>query len=229
MKFGLRKLVMLVCVILIIPFGMLLLSIAQNHTNSDQQSTSQIWSQDAAMPLIELPTVGNDQSYNLNEQYDNLALNSCGIQDESSALQIELNQYEASDSQGFNPLKDQDIHFATLVDDKQVISIDVTENGFSVPMMVLQRGIVAEINFKGLSLDYCNHEIILSLDSVIRELKSGDNIISITPEVDFSFQCWNGMYYGYVSVVNDLGQVDLTQLKDAYNVFQVNMISGTTN
>lgn len=161
------------------------------------------------------------------DPFDNFTLNASDGKVISNTLQEELDQYEESDVQGFNTLKDQDIVFATIEGIQQIVTISVDENGFSAPMVVLQKGLTAEINFKVLKLDYCNQKVFISSNPEERALKEGDNIISITPSSDFSYQCWTGIHYGYVAVVDDIKQYDLTQLKDIYNAFEANIISAS--
>lgn len=168
-----------------------------------------------------------DSNMSFNEQINDSNYNSCGAFVLNDNIQSELDRYEEMDARGFYTLKDEDILYATVLNGMQEVTLTIDTNGFSNSMIVLQKGLPATINFKGLVLDYCNHKMLLSQELI--ELKEGDNIIQITPTEDISFKCWLEIHYGYIALVDDINDIDTSYLRDTFSVYEADIISGLSN
>lgn len=105
------------------------------------------------------------------------------------------------------------IGVASIVDGVQKVSVDVTEAGYSPAVLVMQRGVPAQWNFRAVGLNEENYRFIVTAYQANLELGEGDNTISFVPSFDFTFDNWQNTLHGYVKVVEDLNAVDLPQIR----------------
>ena len=113
-----------------------------------------------------------------------------------------------------------DLHIAKIKDGVQEVSITVNDQGYAPAAVVLQRGVKARLVFIPEKLNSCNYAVYFPEYQAQLDMSKGQTetpLIDVTR--DFTFQCWMGMLHGYVKVVDDLNNVNLTEIKkeiDAY-------------
>ncbi|MCX7922270.1 MAG: sulfite exporter TauE/SafE family protein [Clostridia bacterium] len=107
-----------------------------------------------------------------------------------------------------------DMQIAQVKDGIQEITIKVNDEGYSPAVVVVQKGVKAKIKFDTEKLNSCNNVVVfpeyrgqLNLDGGKKETPY------ITPEQDFTFQCWMGMLNGYVKVVDDINNINIDDIK----------------
>ena len=96
----------------------------------------------------------------------------------------------------------------------------VNDYGYSPAVVVLQKGVPAKIKFNTEKLNSCNN--IVSFPQLQGELNLQNQTETplISPEQDFTFECWMGMLHGYVKVVDDINNVNLEDIKDEVNNYK---------
>lgn len=101
---------------------------------------------------------------------------------------------------------------ATIKGDYQEVAIDLKANGYS--SIVVQKGIPVKFNIRATedAITGCNSPVVLSDFQKEMALKPGDNIVEFTPsEVgSYQYECWMGMLYSTIKVVDDLSVLDST-------------------
>ncbi len=113
-----------------------------------------------------------------------------------------------------------DIQIASVKDNRQEVVITVNDYGYSPAVVVLQKGVKAKIKFNTEKLNSCNNEVVFPEYRGQLDLQSQTETPDITPEQDFTFQCWMGMLHGYVKVVEDIDKVNLDDIKSEINNFK---------
>ena len=106
-----------------------------------------------------------------------------------------------------------EIQIAKITDNQQEVTVTVNDYGYSPAVVVLQKGIPAKIKFKDEQLNSCNNIVVFPEYQGQLDLQSQKETPLITPEQDFTFQCWMGMLHGYVKVVDDINKVNTDDIK----------------
>lgn len=92
----------------------------------------------------------------------------------------------------------------------QNVTTDLTSKGY--PDITVQKDVPLVWNFRADSsvLNSCNSRLIISEYGIRENLKSGDNIITFTPEGEGTLQysCAMGMVTGQITVVDDLKSLE---------------------
>lgn len=107
-----------------------------------------------------------------------------------------------------------DIQVAKVKDNQQEVTVTVNDYGYSPAVVVLQKGVKAKIKFNTESLNSCNNVVVFPEYQEQLDLQSQKETPWMTPEQDFTFQCWMGMLHGYVKVVDDINKVNLDDIKN---------------
>lgn len=110
-----------------------------------------------------------------------------------------------------------EIQVAKVSDNQQEVTVTVNDYGYSPAVVVLQKGIPAKIKFNTEQLNSCNNVVVFPEYQGQLDLQSQKETPLITPEQDFTFQCWMGMLHGYVKVVDDINKVNLDDIKNEIN------------
>ncbi len=113
-----------------------------------------------------------------------------------------------------------EIQVAEIKDNQQEVTVTVNDYGYSPAVVVLQKGVPAKIKFNTEKLNSCNN--IVSFPQLQGELNLQNQTETplISPEQDFTFECWMGMLHGYVKVVDDINNVNLEDIKDEVNNYK---------
>lgn len=107
-----------------------------------------------------------------------------------------------------------EIAVATIKDDQQEVTVTVNDYGYFPAVVVVQRGVPTKIKFNAEQLNSCNNVVVFPEYQGQLDLEKQTETPWLTPDGDFTFQCWMGMLHGYVKVVDDINQVDLDAIKD---------------
>ena len=107
-----------------------------------------------------------------------------------------------------------DIQIAKITDNQQEVTVTVNDYGYSPAVVVLQKGIPAKIKFNTEQLNSCNNIVVFPEFQGQLDLESQKETPLITPEQDFTFQCWMGMLHGYVKVVDDINNTNIDDIKN---------------
>jgi plastocyanin domain-containing protein len=95
----------------------------------------------------------------------------------------------------------------------QAVTTRLRDDGIDPAILVLQRGIPAVWTISNDSLDPGNSRLIFPTYYMQIDMEQGDNGIQLTPSEDFDFSTADNVFYGYVKVVDDLGNVDIESVK----------------
>ncbi len=107
-----------------------------------------------------------------------------------------------------------DIQVAEVTDNQQEVTVTVNDYGYSPAAVVVQKGIPLKIKFNTEQLNSCNNIVVFPEYQGQLDLQSQKETPLITPEQDFTFQCWMGMLHGYVKVVDDINNIDIDDIKN---------------
>jgi len=107
-----------------------------------------------------------------------------------------------------------DIQIAEVKENQQEVTVTVNDYGYSPAVVVVQKGTPLKIKFNTEQLNSCNNVVVFPEYQGQLELESQKETPLITPEQDFTFQCWMGMLHGYVKVVDDINNVNLDDIKN---------------
>ncbi|PKM94276.1 MAG: heavy metal transporter [Firmicutes bacterium HGW-Firmicutes-1] len=113
-----------------------------------------------------------------------------------------------------------DILVAKIVDNKQEVTITVNEFGYSPAAIVVQKGIETKIKFNTEQLNSCNNIVVFPEYNGQLDLEEVTETPWLLPEQDFTFACWMGMLNGYVKVVDDINDIDMTEIKEGISSYQ---------
>jgi sulfite exporter TauE/SafE/copper chaperone CopZ/plastocyanin domain-containing protein len=95
----------------------------------------------------------------------------------------------------------------------QTVSINLRDDGIDPAILVLQRGIPAAWTINNDSLDPGNSRLVFPAYYTQIDMEQGDNGIQLIPSEDFDFSTADNVLYGYVKVVDNLGDVDIEAIK----------------
>ena len=98
----------------------------------------------------------------------------------------------------------------------QQITVNVDNLGYDPGIIVMQKGVKAQIKFKVKELSGCNSQVYFSLNDMSLDFsKKQYETAYFTPKEDIAFSCGMGMLNGYIKIVPDLGKADVKKIKNA--------------
>jgi plastocyanin domain-containing protein len=95
----------------------------------------------------------------------------------------------------------------------QTVKTELRDEGLVPAVLVVQRGIPAVWIINNDSLDPGNSRLIFPAYQTRLDMEQGENIIQLMPAEDFDFSTADNVFYGYVKVTEDLGNVDIEAVK----------------
>jgi len=110
-----------------------------------------------------------------------------------------------------------DIQVAEVKDNQQEVTVTVNDYGYSPAVVAVQKGVPLKIKFNTEKLNSCNNIVSFPEFQGELDLQNQKETPLITPDQDFTFQCWMGMLHGYVKVVDDINNVNLDDIKNEIN------------
>lgn len=113
-----------------------------------------------------------------------------------------------------------DIQIAEIKDNKQIVTITVNDYGYAPAAIVVQKGVDTKIIFNTEQLNSCNNVVVFPEYNGQLNLEELNETPWLTPEQDFTFQCWMGMLNGYIKVVDDINNIDLDEIKSEIDDYQ---------
>jgi plastocyanin domain-containing protein len=99
----------------------------------------------------------------------------------------------------------------------QSVVINLTDEGFSPSVLVVQKNVPAAWVINNDSLDPGNNQLIVSAYRSQIDTQQGQNVIQFMPQSDFDFSTGDGVFYGYVKVVDDINNIDVDAIKGEIN------------
>lgn len=116
----------------------------------------------------------------------------------------------------YNNAEDIQLYSSEVDGDVQKVKTD--HSLYSYPNIVVQKGIPVEwtISADENSVRSCNIYMYSSEFQINNIIENGNNIINFIPkdEGTFSYSCSMGMYYGTITVVNDINNFDENLIKN---------------
>ncbi len=106
-----------------------------------------------------------------------------------------------------------EIAVAKIENGTQYVTMNVNDYGFSPAVIVMQKDVETRWVINGEQLNSCNQRLVFPQYNANINLKEGENEIKFVPEGDFTFSCWMGMLNAYVKVVDDIGNINLEEIK----------------
>lgn len=104
-------------------------------------------------------------------------------------------------------LSNENLSKATIKDGVQTIKMTANNKGYTPNTFYVQKGVPIKWIINGEQINSCNNAIVVQNKQY--KLKSGENVIEITPgDKDINFSCWMGMIPGVIKVVDKLDTVD---------------------
>jgi sulfite exporter TauE/SafE/plastocyanin domain-containing protein len=103
---------------------------------------------------------------------------------------------------------------------RQEVKINLTDNGITPAIVVVQRGVPALWTIANDSLDPGNASLIFPSYYQTIDMEQGNNTIEFTPESDFDFSTQDNVFYGYVKVVDNIENIDVDAIKDEVSEFE---------
>jgi plastocyanin domain-containing protein len=114
-----------------------------------------------------------------------------------------------------------------IADGVQVITINVTGQGYSPAAIVLQKGMKAIIKFRPQGLTACTNQVIFPEYNGGLDLSRGQLETPAIPiTADFTFQCSMGMLHGYVKTVDDLAKLDMRKIRAEIGAYRASAGGG---
>ena len=103
----------------------------------------------------------------------------------------------------------------------QEVSIELTDNGFSPAVIVVQRDLPVYWNIENSLTDAENGtNLLVPYYSTQLALGSGDNLLSLYPSESFDVSTGDNRFYCYVKVVDDLSVVDESTVQEEVNAYE---------
>lgn len=103
----------------------------------------------------------------------------------------------------------------------QEVSIELTDNGFSPAVIVVQRDLPVYWNIENNLTDAENGTNLLApYYSTQLALGAGDNLLSLYPSESFDISTDDNRFYCYVKVVDDLSAVDESTVREEVNAYE---------
>jgi sulfite exporter TauE/SafE/copper chaperone CopZ/plastocyanin domain-containing protein len=102
----------------------------------------------------------------------------------------------------------------------QTVTIELTDDGFSPAVVVMQAGLDTEWIIQNTSSPGANNTLLMPLYGAELDLQSGENPLPLYPTESFEFSNGDNKFYGYVKVVDDLGSIDIEAIQAEAAGFQ---------
>jgi len=103
----------------------------------------------------------------------------------------------------------------------QRVSIQLTDEGFSPAVVVVEKGIPTEWLIDNQSIEDGSAELRVPLYTTILPLqKQKINPLYLRPEDDFDFSTGDSIFFGYMKVVDDLARIDRESIKKEVAAFE---------
>jgi sulfite exporter TauE/SafE/copper chaperone CopZ/plastocyanin domain-containing protein len=102
----------------------------------------------------------------------------------------------------------------------QAVAITLHDDGIVPAVIVLQRGVPAELTIRNSSPDPGNSRLLFPAYYTRLDMEQGDNLIQALPEKDFDFSTADSVFYGYVKVVDDLSTADIEAIQEEVSGFE---------
>jgi hypothetical protein len=101
-------------------------------------------------------------------------------------------------------------------DDIQEVSIELTDDGFSPAVVVVQQGLYVDWKITDKSFgdaDAAQKQILIPMYGAQLDLPSEDNPLFFYPDSDFDFSTADNAFYGYLKMVDDIKTADIDAIK----------------
>lgn len=109
----------------------------------------------------------------------------------------------------------------TYGNDIQEVDIELTEQGFSPAIVVVQAGRDTKWNIINKSTDAANGSgLLIPAYNTQLTLGKGDNALYVYPTASFDFLTEDNVFFGYVKVVDQLEEIDLERIKAEAAAFE---------
>jgi plastocyanin domain-containing protein len=102
----------------------------------------------------------------------------------------------------------------------QTVKINLYDDGIDPAIIVVQRNVPTLWTITNNSIDPGNNQLIFPAYYTELDIKQGDNVIQLLPTDDLDFSTGDNVFYGYVKVVDDLGNVDIEAIKMEVSEFE---------
>ena len=103
----------------------------------------------------------------------------------------------------------------------QEVGIELTDNGFSPAVIVVQRDLPVYWNIENNLTDAENGTNLLApYYSTQQTLGAGDNLLSLYPSESFDVSTGDNRFYCYVKVVEDLSVVDESTVREEVDAYE---------
>jgi sulfite exporter TauE/SafE/plastocyanin domain-containing protein/copper chaperone CopZ len=106
-----------------------------------------------------------------------------------------------------------DIRIASIEGGVQRIDVEVRGDTYSPSVIVLRKGVTAEINYRASVLNDDNYRILIPAYNGRIQLQEGDNTIKIESAADFFYMNWKQKFFGLVLVVDDPAKASSSDLR----------------
>ncbi len=111
------------------------------------------------------------------------------------------------------PLSESDIYVPPVVNNRQEVTINVDQDGYSPAIIVIQKGAAFKVKFVAKQLTSCNSGVFFpeyggGLDFTKGQLETP----LLKASRDFHFTCWMGMIKGFGAVVDDVNNFNKADL-----------------
>jgi len=112
------------------------------------------------------------------------------------------------------------IAIAQIADNVQRVTIHLGKDGFEPAIVVMQKRLPALWTITIDSLDPGGGRIVFPVYYAIIEAEQGENPLQLVPREDFEFYTADGVFYGYVKVVDDISRVNVEDVKAEAEKFE---------
>jgi sulfite exporter TauE/SafE/copper chaperone CopZ/plastocyanin domain-containing protein len=112
-----------------------------------------------------------------------------------------------------------EIAIAEMIDGGQIVSIDMTEDGFTPAVVVVQKNIDTLLIINGIDVNDNNKTLLFPKYRAQVNIEPGENPLQLIPDGDFEFTTASSSFYGYVKVVDDIDNIDIEAIKEEVRAF----------
>ena len=109
---------------------------------------------------------------------------------------------------------------AAIEGEVQRVTVDLTDNGFSPAIVVVQKGVQAEWTINNTSSREGNISLLIPAYKAQVFLNEGANSLFVIPGEDFEFSTEDNAFYGYVKVVDDVNAPDTQSIRNEVANYQ---------
>jgi plastocyanin domain-containing protein len=111
--------------------------------------------------------------------------------------------------------KNSPIQVAQIENGIQEVTVNVSAQGYSPAIIVLQKGVPFQIKFNAAQLDGCDDQVVFpSLQGSLNLQQGQTETPSLKTGQDFTFECGMGMLQGYAKVVDDIHNVNIQEIRN---------------